>query len=122
MFCPCCSLSSLKAQSVSSFQIIVLPKGCGRSVWSITPSSGEKYRSCDCDEKQLLKLPCHGVFYFFFFNFDFFFFFFFFFIQGVGLSPLLLIDHSHARLVNMSFLIISAEDFFVVKWEQFSGC
>lgn len=36
-----CSLSSLKARSVSSFQIIVLPKGSGRSVSSTTPSSGK---------------------------------------------------------------------------------
>lgn len=39
-----CSLSSLRARSVSSFQIIVPPKGSGRSVSSITPSSGKLSR------------------------------------------------------------------------------
>lgn len=40
------SLSSLRARSVSSFPIIVLPKGSGRSAWSITPSSGKSWRRC----------------------------------------------------------------------------
>jgi len=34
----------LKAQLVSSSQIIALQSGCGRSVWSTTPSSGKKNR------------------------------------------------------------------------------